>query len=210
MSWAGHSLASAEGHGGLRARLRARIAPLHARLDQAIEASCLGESLDLRGLLAIHYAALETIVPALECAGAARLFSGWDGRSRLAALTADLAALRADPPHWLNTSVLFLSEPEVWGALYAVEGSRLGNQVLLRRVAKHGNDHAQHATQFLAHCPEAVVAWPRLVKRLEALDYRGDDFEASVRGAEKVFRAYLIATEQRPGRDRTRTPDAGR
>lgn len=210
MSWAGRSLAAPEGHRGLRARLRARIAPLHARLDQAIEASCLGEPRDLRRLLAIHYAALSAIVPALESAGAARLFPGWDGRSRLAALTADLSALRAAAPQWLGTRVFFLSEPEVWGALYAVEGSRLGNQVLLRRLTKRGNDHAQHATRFLAHCPEEAVTWPRLVKRLEALDYRGDDFEALVRGAERVFSAYLIATEQRQGRDSTRTPDGGR
>ena len=198
------------GRGNLRSRLRARIARLHACVDRTIEASCLGEQLDLQRLLAIHYAALRTIVPALESAGAARIFPGWDGRSRLAALEADMAELRADPPHRLSTSVFFLGEQEVWGALYAVEGSRLGNQVLLRRWAKHRSDLGQHATRFLAHCAEEAVAWPRLTKRLEALDYRGEDLEAAVRGAERVFSTYLIATEQRLGRDGTRTPDGRR
>jgi heme oxygenase len=210
MPWAGHTLASVENHGGLRARLRARLAPLHARLDRGIEASCLGEPLDLRRLLAIHHAALGAIVPALESAEAARLFPGWDGRSRLAALEADMAALRADAPHCLSTSVFFPTEQAVWGALYAVEGSRLGNQVLLRRLAKRGNNLGQHATRFLAHCPEEAVTWPHVVKQLEALDYCGDDFTAAVRGAEKVFIVYLIATEQCLRRDSTRTPDNGR
>jgi heme oxygenase len=183
----------------MRPRLRARTAALHARLDRIIEASCLGEPLDLRRLLTIHHAALGTIVPALECAGAARLFPGWDGRSRLLALEADMAALRADPPRRLSIEGLFQSDQEVWGALYAIDGSRLGNQVLLRRVAKHGNDLGGCATRFLAHRPEDAVAWPRLVARLEALDYRGEDFEAMARGAERVFEVYLVAAERRLG-----------
>lgn len=158
--------------------------------------SCLGEPLDLRRLLTIHHAALAAIVPALEDAGAARLFPGWEGRSRLLALETDMAELRADPPRCLSIEVLFPSEQEVWGALYAVEGSRLGNQVLLRRMAEHNNGLERRATRFLAHRAEKDVAWPRLVVRLEALHYRGEDFETVAHGAERVFNTYLIAAER--------------
>jgi heme oxygenase len=193
---AGHASAPAEDHAGMRSRLRARTAALHACLDRVIEASCLGEPLNLRRLLTIHHAALGAIVPALECAGAARLFPGWEGRSRLSALEADMAELRADPPRRLAIGEYFQSEQEVWGALYTVEGSRLGNQVLLCRIAQRGNGLERHATRFLAHRAEDAVAWPRLVVRLEALDYRGEDFETVARGAERVFNMYLVAAKR--------------
>ncbi|GGC62629.1 hypothetical protein GCM10011504_46040 [Siccirubricoccus deserti] len=193
---AGHVLTSRESQAGTRLRLRARTASLHARLDRIIEASCLGEPLHLLRLLIIHHAALGSIVPDLEYAGAARLFPGWDGRSRLLALEADLAELRADPPRRLSIERLFQSEQEVWGALYAVEGSRLGNLILLGKVAEHGDDLGRRATRFLAHHPEEAVAWPRLVARLETLDYRGEDFETMVRGAEWVFGVYLMSAER--------------
>jgi heme oxygenase len=142
---AGHASTSAEDHAGVRSRLRARTAALHARL----------------------------------------------------------AELRADPPrrlsiegHFLSIEGHFASEQEVWGALYAVEGSRLGNKVLLRKVTEHGSDLERRATRFLAHRPEDAVAWPRLVARLEALDYRGEDFESMACGAERVFDVYLVAAER--------------
>lgn len=208
MPRAGHTATSPEGRPGMRRSLRARIAALHARLDRAIEVSCLGEPLDLRCLLAIHHAALGGVVPALECAGAARLFPGWDGRSRLTALEADMVELCADPPSRVSIEPSFSSEQEVWGALYAVEGSRLGNQVLRRRIAGPMNGLGQRATRFLAHCPEDTASWPRLVARLEGLDYRGEDFEAAVRGAEAVFGVYLFAAERHAGPNRRRSRDA--
>jgi heme oxygenase len=195
MSEDGSAATSLEGHVGLRPRLRAGVAALHARLDRIIEASCLGDPLEFRRLLAIHYAALCAVVPALESAGAARLFPGWDGRSRLFALEADMAEWGSHASHCDGIEASFRSEQEVWGALYAVEGSRLGNQVLLRKLAKH-RDCGQRAMRFLAHCPDEGAAWPRLAARVEALDYRGEDFEAALRGAETVFAMYLLAAEQ--------------
>ncbi len=196
---AGHALTSRECHTGTRPRLRARIAALHTRLDRTIETACFGEPLDLRRLLTIHHAALGVIVPALEQAGAARLFPGWDGCSRLSALEADMVELCGDSPRRVSIERLFPSEQEVWGALYALEGSRLGNQVLLRRMAEHGNDLVQRAARFLAYRSEDAVAWPCLVARLEALDYRGDDFEAMAHGAERVFGVYLMAAQRHLG-----------
>lgn len=188
----GSAAITPKGDAGLRPRLRAGVVALHARLDRMIEVSCLGEPLEFRRLLAIHYAALGAIVPALEGAGATRLFPGWDGRSRLFALEADMAEWGSHASHCVSVEASFRSDQEVWGALYAVEGSRLGNQVLLRRLAKH-RDLGQRTMRFLAHCPEEGVTWPRLVARLEALDYRGEDFEAALRGAETVFATYLMA-----------------
>jgi heme oxygenase len=180
----------------MRARLRASVAAQHVRLDRAIEASCFGEPLNIQRLLAIHYVALGTIVPALEGAGAASLFPGWDGRSRLLALEADMAELRADPPRHASFEASFPTEQEIWGALYALEGSRFGNQVLLHRVAEEVKHPGPFAMRFLAHCAEDHATWPRLVARLEALNYHGESFELAARGARRVFGAYLDAAER--------------
>ncbi len=85
----------------------------------------------------------------------------------------------------------FGREPEIWGALYAVEGSRLGNRVILRRVMECGSGAERRATQFLAHGLEDRTAWRGFLARLEALQYCGEAFELAVLGAERVFQTYL-------------------
>lgn len=177
--------------------LRARLEARHARLDQTIGSLCFRDGIDLRHVLAIHYEALGSIVPGLERAGAALLFPGWDGRSRLCALKHAMALLQADlPPQCVERDLSLPSEQEVWGALYAVEGSRLGNRVILRRVVAVGSDLERQATRFFADVPQDGATWPRLLERLEALDYRGEDFEAAALGATKVFDVYLSAAER--------------
>jgi hypothetical protein len=39
----------------------------------------------------------------------------------------------------------FVREPDVWGALYAVEGSRLGNRIILLRVMECGSEAERRA-----------------------------------------------------------------
>ena len=175
----------------IRTKLRARIARLHTRLDRLVNSSCLGDTLRLGCLLTIHYDALTLLVPALERAGAEHVCPGWEGRSRLAALEEDLRALGMR----LNTNAAyppsFVREPEIWGALYAIEGSRLGNRIILRRVMECGSEAERRATQFLAHGLEDRTAWGGFLARLEALQYCGEAFELAVLGAERVFESYL-------------------
>jgi len=180
----------------MRHLLRTRLEPLHSRLDRMVEAACFQEPLDLGRLLRIHHEALTAIVPALEQAGAANLFPGWEGRSRLALLEADLADLDTRPAAAGNPPAL-PDERDVWGALYAIEGSRLGNRVLLRRVTERGNGRERQATRFLAQAPAAQASWAAFVVQLDALDYRGKDFETALRGAEAVFGVYLAAAAAR-------------
>ncbi len=184
-----------EGAASLRWLLRTRLAARHTCLDRAIAACCGADALDLGRLLGIHHEVLAALIPALERAGADRLFPGWEGRSRLRALAADLAELGLCPCHAANGGLVFPSEPEVWGALYALEGSRLGNRVLLRRMA----EHQRRATRFLAYRLPDDAVWRRFVTRLDALDYRGEACEAVVRGAERVFGAYLAAAARHAG-----------
>jgi heme oxygenase (biliverdin-IX-beta and delta-forming) len=175
----------------IRTKLRARIALLHTRLDRLVNSSCLGDPIRLGRLLTIHYDALMLLVPALERADAEHVCPGWEGRSRLAALAEDLRALGLRPNANPAYSPAFVKEPEIWGALYAVEGSRLGNRIILRRVMESGNEAERRATQFLAHGQENRTAWAGFLARLEALQYGGEAFELAVLGAERVFETYL-------------------
>jgi heme oxygenase len=89
----------------------------------------------------------------------------------------------------------FVREPEIWGALYAVEGSRLGNRIILRRVMECGSEAERRATQFLAHGLEDRTAWGGFVAQLDDLQYYGEAFELAVIGAERVFETYLNSAE---------------
>jgi heme oxygenase len=164
---------------------------LHTRLDRLVNSSCLGDTLRLGRLLTIHYDALILLVPALERAGAEHVCPGWEGRSRLAALEEDLRALAMRPNTHPAYPPSFVRKPEVWGALYAVEGSRLGNRIILRRVMECGSEAERRATQFLADGLEDHTAWGEFSARLEAQQYCGEAFELMALGAERVFATYL-------------------
>jgi heme oxygenase (biliverdin-IX-beta and delta-forming) len=172
-------------------KLRARIATLHTCLDRLVNSSCLGDTLRLGRLLAIHYDALLLLVPALERAGAEHVCPGWEGRSRLAALQEDLRALGMRPNTNPAYPPSFVREQEIWGALYAVEGSRLGNRIILRRVMECGSEAERRATQFLAQGLGDCTAWCGFLARLEALEYCGEAFELAALGAEQVFETYF-------------------
>jgi heme oxygenase (biliverdin-IX-beta and delta-forming) len=137
-------------------------------------------------------------VPALERAGAEEVCRGWEGRSRLAALEEDLRALGTLPNRNPEYPPSFLSAPEIWGALYAIEGSRLGNRIILCRVMECGSEAERRATQFLARGLEDRTAWGGFLAQLEALQYCGEAFELAALGAERVFETYLDSAGRHP------------
>jgi heme oxygenase (biliverdin-IX-beta and delta-forming) len=180
----------------IRMMLRARIAALHDRLDRIVNSSCVGGTPRLGRLLTIHYDALTRLVPALEGAGAEHVCPGWEGRSRLAALEEDLMVLGTHPHRSPAHPPSFTREPEIWGALYALEGSRQGNRIILLRVMECGTKDERLATNFLAQGLENCTAWDEFVAQLDGLHYGGEAFELAVLGAVRVFETYLNSAER--------------
>jgi heme oxygenase (biliverdin-IX-beta and delta-forming) len=149
-----------------------------------------------------------TAVFALEQALAAdmnAILPDWAQRSRTAALRADLADLgvvdvpAAPPP-------LLAGEARQFGALYVLEGSRLGAKLLLPELLAHGSSRVRAATRYLRH-GEGRRLWPSFLAHLEsseAVRRRPDDAIAGARAAFALFvtgqppaglRRRVVATE---------------
>ena len=107
--------------------LRAATAPDHDHVDAAFAGYDLTTEGDYRRFLRAHARAL----PAAEAALAACDLPGW--RRRTPMIAADLAALGEPMPDPLPFT-LPPGEAAALGALYVVEGSRLGGIMLARRV----------------------------------------------------------------------------
>ncbi|MBD0273880.1 MAG: hypothetical protein ICV73_18370, partial [Acetobacteraceae bacterium] len=140
----------------------------------------------------------------LQAAGAERLWPGWDGPARLAALSAELGL--GTPRGGAFPPERFGNDAMAWGGLYALLGSRLGNKVVLRRLAE-GGEPADSA--FLRPGPGDGPEWRRFLDRLEAAlgppaALAGARRDA-VEGAALVMRRYLDAVERLGGHRSART-----
>jgi heme oxygenase len=192
----------------VRQRLRDGLAQLHGRLDARITAACLSPRADLRRLLAVHAMALPPVVAGLRSAGAAKLWPEWDDPARLATLAAEAGV----PPFRAEASPAeaFDNEARAWGGLYALLGSRLGNRVVLRRLAEAG-EPADSA--FLRHGAGDGPGWRRFLDRLEGAlgpATAGADatFRDAIEGAASVMGRYLDAVERLGDRAAARIGEA--
>ncbi len=117
------------------------------------------------------------------------LLPGWRGRT--GALEEDLAALGQRMPAEFGFA-LPKGDGARWGALYVLEGSRLGGAVLVRRVA------AGLPTGFLGACYRSG-AWRALLDALDAADTGALWQAEAVDGAKRLFCAYLSAASASTG-----------
>lgn len=117
-------------HGGrytVRQALREATAACHARVDAAFDGFALNTPDTYRAFLLAHAQAL---VPLERAVSRHALWPEWQPRRAL--LLADLAVLGATAP---SQPDLDIADPAAcWGALYVLEGSRLGGAVLAGRV----------------------------------------------------------------------------
>ncbi|MHA6722750.1 biliverdin-producing heme oxygenase [Sphingomonas sp. RS2018] len=119
---------------GARGLLRSATAAAHERVDAAFGAADLGSRTGYAAFLAAQASAHLPVEAALEAAGAARVLADWPTRRRTEALIADLADLGEPLPPAIDPP-MFDTPARMLGAIYVLEGSRLGGAMLKRSVA---------------------------------------------------------------------------
>jgi heme oxygenase len=161
------------------AALRAATAADHEAVDAAFGSLALDTREGYTAFLAAHARILPRAERQLR-PGA--LLPGWVGRT--GALHADLAALGAEPPKELDWQA-----PESpagrWGAIYVIEGSRLGAAFLARSVPP------ELPSAYL-NSKHAPGAWRASLARLDEALRQGGVAEAVV-GARAMFDAFEAA-----------------
>lgn len=174
----------------IRQRLRAYGGVLHHQVDEAFSGFSLDSASGYREFLQAHAGALFSLEAALERGGIEALLHDWPSRRRRDALRADLLALGCELPLSLPVTAP-ASAGWCWGAAYVLEGSRLGGQVLLRRLRAA---QPEAPANYLGHASEPGL-WPAFLQQLEAGALGIDEHELQ-RGVDDAFGIFLRAAEQ--------------
>lgn len=173
-----------------RTTLREATADAHVRVDTAFGGFALSEPAAYRRFLQAQAAALLPVEAALDRAHAHRVIGDWPQRRRGALLKADLATLGASAVP-LAQPVLATSA-EVCGAVYVLEGSRLGGAMLVRSVP------TDLPTAFL-RAPSGPGAWRALLDRLDMVLTDDPTRAEATRAALAVFDLFARAAEDARG-----------
>jgi heme oxygenase (biliverdin-IX-beta and delta-forming) len=165
------------------AELRAATRADHDAVDAGFGHFALGTVDGYRDFLTAH----ARILPLAErLIQPQALVDGWTGRTR--ALLADLAALGGAVPDELDFA-LPEGQAARWGALYVMEGSRLGGAVLAKSVP----DQLPAAYLGARHAPGG---WRALLVKLDEADAGPAWRKQAVAGARALFGAYLAAARR--------------
>lgn len=168
-----------------RALLRNETSDLHAAVDRGFSLLLTAGLDGYRSFLRATAAAVLPLEHALATAGVADLLADWPERARSAALLADLAAVGIDEPEIPALSG-WRDEAGLFGALYVLEGSRLGARVLRQRLSAADVPRLAGITQYLCHGEDRPL-WPRFLACLEASPAVRRAPAAAVAGARAAF-----------------------
>ena len=189
----------------LHGRLRAATASAHQDLEDTLDWRARVATRDgYRDLLARFHGFHAAYEPAIGEALADEAF--WGPRRRLPALAADLAhlGLSADAVAALPrpSREAFADAAAAMGALYVLEGSTLGGQVIGRHIgAVHGLSDAGLA-YYRAHGRQTGVMWNAFRARLDRLSGDADAEAAALASGTETFdalRTWLCAPEPSAG-----------
>jgi heme oxygenase len=162
-----------------RRALRAGTRAEHERVDRLFGGLDLATSRGYRLFLAAQAAAYLPMEAALERAGVAAILPDWPERRRSQLLRDDLADLGAPLPSPETVPGLD-GAPAILGAVYVLEGSRLGGAMLRQALAPAAPQ------SFLRH-PQAPGAWRKLLETLDQSLYETAALDAALRSARAVF-----------------------
>ena len=192
-----------------RKALRDGTAEAHDRVDAAFAGFDLTDRAGYAAFLRAHAEVLLPLEDALDAAGAERIIADWPERRRSALLKEDLAFLppprhpregghpdsQAAPSATLNPRLRgdddwgLDNDAAIAGALYVIEGSRLGGRFLARQLP-HG-----FPREFL-DANQEPARWRNLLDRLETILYQPPLLQSALAAASKVFEAFERSAER--------------
>jgi len=174
----------------IRERLREATAEAHAALDACLQALDLTTRAGYGRFLAANAAALVAVEMALEAAGVHDVLPDWDRRARSRAINADLDLLgirtRSVPAD------MTFNRARMLGALYVLEGSRLGAKFLVRQVTRSTDPLVRAATAYLRH-GENERFWPSFLDLLARELPSPAEEEDMIAGAQWAFARFAEA-----------------
>jgi heme oxygenase len=166
-----------------RAALRSATAANHDAVDAAFSRFDLTDPASYGRFLTAHARALPVVEEALEACGTVPAFA-----PRRSLLAADLAALGLPMPDPLPLAAAPDSEAAAFGALYVIEGSRLGGAMLARTVP----DTLPYSYLSAVHPPGA---WRALGEAMDRAGKAGGPgwLERAIAAAAATFDLYTRA-----------------
>jgi heme oxygenase (biliverdin-IX-beta and delta-forming) len=167
--------------GRAHAALRDATRAAHDRVDAIFASADLRSREGYRQFLCAHAAAFLPVEAALEAHGIGRIVADWSSRSRGELLRADLEEIGAHAVPDAAPCVLTGDEPALLGAVYVLEGSRLGGRVLARSVAPG------LPVRYLSAAPAEAGGWRKLLALLEVSLYSEARIASAVAAATSVF-----------------------
>lgn len=169
-----------------RQALRDATGFAHGRVDAAYSRFDLASEPGYRVFLLAQAEALRPIERTLDDAGAAAVVPDWPDRRRAHLLLADLADLSVTAPEPFAKPSFISGTASILGAIYVLEGSRLGGAVLKRAVPD------RFPTKFL-EARQNAGNWRRLLEILDHCLSRQSDLEAAILAAKEVFARFELA-----------------
>ncbi|HYJ51835.1 MAG TPA: biliverdin-producing heme oxygenase [Allosphingosinicella sp.] len=163
-----------------RAALRSGTADAHRRVDAAFSRFDLTSRAGYTRFLVAQAAGFLPAEAALDAAGAQLVLPDWPERRRGLLLEADLAELSVTAPEPFLPPLILSGNAPVLGAIYVLEGSRLGGALLKRSVP------ADFPKRFL-DARQLAGSWRKLLASLDDLLTRQDDLDAAIQAANEVF-----------------------
>lgn len=179
------------------ARLRQETAQLHQSVEARVD--LLSPRLTLEQyvrILQVFHAFFSPCEKELDSACPDRWRELWSGRRRAGRLEADLADLGAIPDSSIDCSVSIpsLSGSGKWlGALYVIEGSTLGGQVISRHIEKHfGWSEGRGYSHFQGYGQNTGTRWKEVCSALES---SGRECNQIINGAHQIFNQLKVCLE---------------
>lgn len=161
-----------------RHALRTATAPDHARVDEAFSRFDLSSPQDYARFLQAQAAAVLPVEAAIDLVIDDAVIPDWPQRRRAHLLLQDLGDLGAEPPQ-TDQFPSFVALAETLGAIYVLEGSRLGGGLLARTVP------SDLPRRFLGTSDPA--RWRALIEVLDRMLVSDCQREASIDAARRVF-----------------------